>query len=290
MSEEFDFKTVKQETMEWMEKEGLEGSIDEGIREVIRVLNSHPDICTQESCVGKFSLLASPEDVFEAGRSPLAENNPETGLPRFHECCPLCSQGTVCDLQKLAVHQVKFSKVDGDSYTHDGTSYITYPMQPELRFDWIPEYREEWSHGLKRFGSPLTTEDIEDVLGGLDVPDGFMTLLELTPPYVVVMGSDPEAEWKFLKAVHSVGWLYSFRTYWARGSEYGPSGKTMPSCDWSIVMVADIIPLSVYIPLGNPKESLPPPERLELIVREANVAMERWQAKLPALEQVPSSL
>jgi hypothetical protein len=288
MSEEFNFKTVKQGTMKWMEEEGWEDSIDEGIRKVIRALNSHPDICTQESCAGSFELLASPVDVFKTGRNPLAENNPETGLPRFHECCPLCSQGAVCDLQKLAAHRVKFPKMDGASYIHDGTSYITKPMLPELRFDWIPEYREEWSHGLKRFGSQLTTEDIEDVLGGLDVPDGFMILLELNSPYVVAMGRDPEVEWKFLKAVHSAGWLYSFQTYWARGS-YGPTGKTVP-CDWSIVSVSESITLSVHIPLGNPKESLPPPERLELIVREANVAMERWQAKLPALEQVPSSL
>ena len=276
-----DFNAVKQYTLGWMEKEGLEDSIDEGLREVVRVLNSHPDICTLESCAGRIDLYVSPEDVFETGREPLPEN-PETGLPRFHDCCPLCSQGSICDLQKLVVHKVK-----SDLYEL-GDSHITYPMQPELRLDWMPEYREEWSHGLKKFGSPLTVGDIEGVLGDLDVPDGYMILLDLKLPYLMVVFRDSETGGDFLNFVHSAGWVYSFWVSYPR--DYGPADDSFPFSNMRFVMVMNMMRFGVYIPLSNSKESLPPPERLELIVREANAAMERWQAKLPALEQVPSSL
>jgi|TARA_B100000315_G_C14469489_1_gene537625 hypothetical protein len=57
-----------------------------------------------------------------------------------------------------------------------------------------------------------------------------------------------------------------------------------------MLLIMDTFNISFYIPLSNSKESLPPPERLELIVREANAAMERAQTKLPALEQAASGL
>ena len=276
------FDPFKQALLEQLIEEG-EGILDEGIRGVVRALNSHPDVCTSDSCAGTFHLLVSPEDVFKPGRLPLPEN-PETGLPMFHFCCPLCSQGSVCELQKLSVRKVK----EGN-FTDIGGSYITKPMLSEYRFDWMPEHREEWTHGMKSFGSPLTTEEIEDVLGGLDVPEDYMVLLELTLPYVMGLWCrNPETEAKVLKAVHSAGWVYSYWQSWP--SEWGPTDSPSPWSSMRMLLIMDTFNISFYIPLSNSKESLPPPERLELIVREANAAMERAQTKLPALEQAASGL
>ena len=275
-----------------------EDFIDEGVRGAVRALNSHSDVCTGESCMGKFAFRFGREDVFESYLSNKARHwsfgwgsmfSPASSLENpemFPHCCPECSQGSICELRKQSVIKVK-SGIE---------STITVPMQPGLRFDWIPEYREEWSHGLKKFGSPLTTMYIEDVLGGLDVPDGFMILLEISLPQIMAVNCrNPETEEKLLKAVHSAGWVYSWFRSWSDICAAGdPSNsallKATKDLQPRMLWIMNSPEHPIYIPLSNPKESLPPPERLELIVREANAAMERWQAKLPALARVASSL
>ena len=158
-------------------------------------------------------------------------------------------------------------------------------MTPENRFDWTPKYREEWSHGLKKFSSPLTSADLEDVLGGLDIPDGYTVLLELSLPYLNLMCRDIETGLKLLKSAHSAGWVYSFFQYSPQGSRT----KGYPLLDLHEVMIWEQLG-SVKILLGNSKASLPPPEQLEQIVKVVNTTLKKAQAKIPTLERVPSSL
>ena len=56
-----EFSQYKAKAMKKLDEAKSEGLVDEGVVEVLRAFNSHPDIFTTSSCAGRLQLIVLPD-------------------------------------------------------------------------------------------------------------------------------------------------------------------------------------------------------------------------------------
>jgi len=127
----------------------------------------------------------------------------------------------------------------------------------------------------KKWHRPVEFQDVKDAITNLDVPSNSIVILQGQSPIFHVSCRTMELAQKFRGIVHSQGWKYS-------------SLITGNEDKWVVeVLSANRIDNLLF---RNGVIDPPDDERLKFIIEESNKILIKAQAKLEALEYIPSGL
>jgi tRNA wybutosine-synthesizing protein 3 len=127
----------------------------------------------------------------------------------------------------------------------------------------------------KKWHRPVEFQDVKDAITNLDVPSNSIVILQGQSPIFHVSCRTMELAQKFRGIVHSQGWKYS-------------SLITGNEDKWVVeVLSANRIDNLLF---RNGVIDPPDDERLKFIIEESNKILIKAQARLEALEYIPSGL
>ena len=127
----------------------------------------------------------------------------------------------------------------------------------------------------KKWHCPVEFQDVKDAITNLDVPSNSIVILQGQSPIFHVSCRTMELAQKFRGIVHSQGWKYS-------------SLITGNEDKWVVeVLSANRIDNLLF---RNGVIDPPDDERLKFIIEESNKILIKAQARLEALEYIPSGL